>query len=241
MNAPLTTETITWWGRHEFLLRRMHSLSGIVPVGAFLVEHLLTNSYAWLGHMRYNEAVAWLQHLPYLLALEIFLIFIPLAFHGLYGLVLALASRPNPFAYTYMANQRYTWQRITGYIVFVFLIVHLLHYRFAYLVGDAPFTLANPTTAGYDYFLTTKAGMFAWSVFGILVPVWLLVPLYVIGTTAAVFHLANGIWKFASTWGITAGIESQNWFIYPCAAVGTVLLAWGYLSLLGLVWPGAGG
>src|SRR2546423_14586621 len=30
--------------RNEFLLRRLHSLSGMVPVGAYMVIHLLTNA-----------------------------------------------------------------------------------------------------------------------------------------------------------------------------------------------------
>ena len=30
--------------RNEFLLRRLHSLSGIVPVGAYMVIHLITNA-----------------------------------------------------------------------------------------------------------------------------------------------------------------------------------------------------
>ena len=27
---------------HSFLLRKLHSLSGIVPIGAFLIEHILS-------------------------------------------------------------------------------------------------------------------------------------------------------------------------------------------------------
>ena len=30
--------------RNEFLLRRLHSLSGLIPVGAYMVVHLLTNA-----------------------------------------------------------------------------------------------------------------------------------------------------------------------------------------------------
>ena len=30
--------------KHYFLLRRLHSLTGIVPIGIFLLAHLTTNS-----------------------------------------------------------------------------------------------------------------------------------------------------------------------------------------------------
>ncbi len=43
-SAPQSLEA-----RHHFLLRRLHSLSGIVPIGAFLIEHMLTNSMAAYG------------------------------------------------------------------------------------------------------------------------------------------------------------------------------------------------
>jgi succinate dehydrogenase/fumarate reductase cytochrome b subunit len=34
---------------HSFLLRKLHSLSGIVPIGAFLIEHLVSNFEALKG------------------------------------------------------------------------------------------------------------------------------------------------------------------------------------------------
>ena len=47
---------------HEFLLRRLHSLSGIIPVGAFLFEHIaLSNSAAIKGPVSYAHQVAFLS------------------------------------------------------------------------------------------------------------------------------------------------------------------------------------
>ena len=34
---------------NSFLLRRLHSLTGIVPIGAFLIEHFISNSEATKG------------------------------------------------------------------------------------------------------------------------------------------------------------------------------------------------
>lgn len=30
--------------KHEFLIRRLHSLSGLIPVGAYMTVHLLVNA-----------------------------------------------------------------------------------------------------------------------------------------------------------------------------------------------------
>src|SRR5437763_7585821 len=91
LSATTTIET-SLTDRNHFFLRRLHSLTGIIPVGAFLVEHLLTNSRAfnWFGAFSggrdaFNEDVHWIHHLPYLLIVETLFIFAPLAFHSLYG------------------------------------------------------------------------------------------------------------------------------------------------------------
>ncbi|HEU4594286.1 MAG TPA: hypothetical protein VFS10_03880, partial [Pyrinomonadaceae bacterium] len=59
-----------------FVLRKLHQLTGIVPLGAFLLEHLYTNSKAvnsnpLLGEQHFNEAVSDLQQIPYILFVEI--------------------------------------------------------------------------------------------------------------------------------------------------------------------------
>ena len=49
----------------SFLLRRLHSLSGIVPVGAFLVEHFVSNAYATNGPHAYATQIKFLNSLPF--------------------------------------------------------------------------------------------------------------------------------------------------------------------------------
>ncbi|HYG79956.1 MAG TPA: hypothetical protein VD861_06190 [Pyrinomonadaceae bacterium] len=70
-----------------FVLRKLHQLSGIVPLGAFLLEHFYTNSKAVHptdGPRAFNKAVEDLQAIPYILLVEITFIFIPLLFHAIY-------------------------------------------------------------------------------------------------------------------------------------------------------------
>ncbi len=55
----------------SFLLRRLHSLSGVVPIGAFLLEHFISNAEAFKGPLAYGKQVAFLNSLPFVLGLEI--------------------------------------------------------------------------------------------------------------------------------------------------------------------------
>ena len=97
-----------------FVLRKLHQLSGIVPLGLFLLEHFYTNSKALTGAGDFNNAVDDLQSIPYILFVEIGGIFIPLIYHAVYGLVITMEARPNNLAYPYSRNWFYLIQRITG-------------------------------------------------------------------------------------------------------------------------------
>lgn len=213
--------------RYHFLLRKLHSLTGIIPVGAFLIEHMLTNSMAFRGPEKFNENVRWLHGLPYLLFLEIFGIFLPLAFHAVYGLWIAMTAEPNVTQYPYMSNVRYTLQRLTGYIAFVFIIVHLLKFRFAHVVGWGPEFIHE----GNDYFEITRRGLMEWRPFGLNVPANATLLMYSIGLAASVFHFCNGIWSFCISWGIAVGQKAQQRIGLGAAGLGLVLFTWGSLSL----------
>jgi succinate dehydrogenase / fumarate reductase cytochrome b subunit len=216
--------------KHHFLLRKLHSLSGIIPIGAFLVEHLLTNSMAFLGPDRFNKSVHTLHELPYLPLLEIFGIFLPIAFHAAYGIKIAMSSEPNTHAYPYMANRRYTLQRLTGYIALAFMVVHLLKFRFAHIVGWGP-EFMSPDI--HDKFEMTRKGLMSWKItqLNLVVPAWMTLTMYAIGLWAACYHFANGIWTFCISWGITIGEKAQKRMGVVATGVGVMLFTWGSLSL----------
>ena len=218
--------------RNHFLLRRLHSLSGIVPVGAFLINHLLANSTAFLGAKNFDHHIGIIHDLPWLVAIEFVFIFAPLAFHGIYGLVIAWQGKLNASEYPYLDNWRYTLQRITGYVAFAFILLHLAHFRFAYLFGGREYVEAYPT-----FFTFTQAGFL-----GMWLPTWVWMMIYVVGTTAAVYHFCNGIVTFCITWGITVSVASRKKVSMAAGALGVVLMVWGVLSLvaLGRVAPAAG-
>jgi succinate dehydrogenase/fumarate reductase cytochrome b subunit len=116
---------------HSFFWRKMHSLSGIIPIGAFLIEHIISNFETWNGPLAYAQQVKFLNALPLVRVLEWVFIFIPIAFHGIYGLVIAFKGRVNVNVYPWAGNWGYLTQRITGIIAFFYIIQHVWRQRFS--------------------------------------------------------------------------------------------------------------
>jgi len=93
----------------SFVLRRLHSLTGIIPVGAFLVEHILvSNSTAISGPDAYARQVNFLGNLPLVFFLELLGIWLPIAFHGLYGFYIWYRGDSNTASYPWTGNWMYS-------------------------------------------------------------------------------------------------------------------------------------
>ena len=179
--------------RRRFILRRLHSLSGIVPIGVYLVFHImLANASVLGGPDRFDAAVEAISLLPppILLGLEVLAIYLPLLFHSLYGFVRVGESElGNPLRHDYLGAYLYTLQRITGVIAFFFIAWHIYTTRFQYYF------------AGADIDYAMMRGI-------MLDPVKF--SIFLVGTAASVFHFTNGIWTFAITWGLTVGRRAQR-------------------------------
>ena len=117
------------------MLRKLHQLTGIVPLGAFFAVHMYTNSTAMSGAKVFNDHVQDIHHMPYLIFLEVFGIFIPLLFHSIYGVLISAEAKPNVFTYGYGRNWFYFFQRATGIFLFIFLLFHILNLRFGLIPG----------------------------------------------------------------------------------------------------------
>jgi succinate dehydrogenase / fumarate reductase cytochrome b subunit len=208
-----------------FILRKLHQLSGIVPLGAFLLEHFYTNSKALSGATDFNNAVRDLQSIPYVLFIEIGGIFIPLIYHAVYGMVITVEARPNNLNYPYPRNWFYTIQRITGVILFFFILFHVLNFRFGLVPGLNTLSVAHAPDKAYDI----VAREFR------MIPIFLI---YLIGVTSTVWHLANGIWLFMVDWGITIGARAQRLTGYACIGFGVLLLAVGINAMVAFLRPG---
>ena len=208
-----------------FVLRKLHQLSGIVPLGLFLLEHFYTNSKALDGAAHFNDAVRELQSIPYILFIEIGGIFIPLIYHAVYGLVITMEARPNNLSYPYARNWFYLIQRITGIILFFFILFHVLNFRFGMVPGLNTVSVAHRPDLAFD--IVSREFR--------LVPIFII---YMIGITATVWHFANGIWLFAVDWGIAIGERAQRLTGYACIAFGVVLLAVGINAAIAFIRPG---
>jgi len=173
--------------RH-FFHHRLHSLLGLVPVGLFLLFHLTANYQATKGPEAYNEAVALIEKLPFVLALEFVLIYIPLLFHAIYGLYIVFQAKHNVGNFGYFRNHMFLWQRITGIITLIFVAWHVWETRVQKALG---------AEVNFDMMANILSN-----------PV--MVVFYTIGILSAVFHLSNGIWSFLVHWGITVGPRSQR-------------------------------
>jgi succinate dehydrogenase / fumarate reductase cytochrome b subunit len=196
--------------RH-FWLRRLHSLSGIVPVGGFLVFHLYENYSATLGPAAYNRMTRNLQETRFALALEIAVIVFPLLFHGVYGLFITGTARPNVVTNRYVRNWMYFLQRVTGVILFAFVIFHLWTTRFVDIRNHEEVDLFR---------LMESSVANPW-----------IYAFYVLGIVSATFHLANGIWSFSIVWGLTVGPRAQRRMMWVSAAVFLVLSFIGIRSI----------
>jgi succinate dehydrogenase / fumarate reductase, cytochrome b subunit len=196
--------------RH-FWLRRLHSLSGIVPIGAFLAFHLYENSAATKGAEAYNRMSHDLQALPFAVVAEVLLIAVPLFFHGIYGLFITGTARPNVISNPYLRNVMYLIQRVTGVIVFAFILFHYWTTRLVQLTDHE----------SLDLFAQVQAAVGNPWIYAF----------YILGILSATWHLANGLWSAAIVWGITVGPRAQRRMVYVSVVVFLVLSVIGIRSI----------
>ncbi len=148
--------------RQYFALKRAHSLTGVVPIGLFLLEHLFTNSKALQGEAAFNDAAAELARIPYVGAVEALGIWLPLAFHMVLGVVIATTSQANLGKHGYARNWQYTLQRVSGVLLVFYILFHTWMTRFN---GDY---LNSASAYAYVAKQVSNPGVFAFYVIGVL-------------------------------------------------------------------------
>jgi succinate dehydrogenase / fumarate reductase cytochrome b subunit len=192
--------------RLHLLIRRLHSLAGIVPIGLYLLAHIfLENSFVLGGAESFNGLVKAILVIPVpvLLATEILVLWAPILFHGLYGLVILWsADIPNALHYDYTNSYLYVLQRVTGVIALLFIGFHVSSTRLMYYFYHTEIT--------YDFMHSYMVS-----------PLWFTV--YIVGVLSAIFHFTNGIWTFCVTWGITVGARSQKMVQFASVALFVVM------------------
>lgn len=189
----------------SYILRKLHSLTGVLPVGAFLAEHFWSNSAALVSAEKYNQVSGELQTIPFRIFVEWAAIFLPILFHGGYGVYIWLRGKSNVSQYPWVANWVYVLMRYTGLFTFVFIGWHLYTQRWAThgmsTYADVEQQLADPFALTF----------------------------MVVGILASSFHLGVGIWNFLYKWGIAATARAQR----AAGLLGTVIgLTFGFVGVL---------
>ena len=125
--VPAGAPELGFLGRHQFLIYRLFSLAGLIPIGAYVVMHLAVNSTVLAGAAMYQNQVDKIHALgdTSVVILEWTFIFIPIIFHALVGLWIISGGLPNTAAYPYGPNIRYTLQRATAIVVAMFIVFHI--------------------------------------------------------------------------------------------------------------------
>jgi len=193
----------------SFFWRKLHSLSGIIPVGAFLAEHFWSNSYVLVSQAKYDEVGQGLQTIPFRILIEALGIWIPILYHGCYGMYVWWQGKSNLVQYPWRGNWSYALQRWTGIITFLFIGWHLYSARFL--------------TEGRSNFGTVHADM-SNNMYALF---------YLVGVLAASFHLGNGVWNFLCKWGVAVSARSQRAAAWLGAAVGVAFSLAGVAILVG--------
>ena len=202
---------------HSYFWRRLHSLTGIVPIGAFLIEHILSNFETWNGPLAYAQQVKFLNSLPLVRILEWAFIFIPLAYHAGYGMFIWWRGRSNVNVYPWAGNWAYYAQRVTGIIALAYIIQHVWRQRFS--------GVSLPEHPGAAFAKVQHELSNPW-----------MFAIYAIAMLATCWHFSYGGWLFCAKWGITPGVKARRKSGYAWGALGTVLCVMGFISMYAVVW-----
>ncbi len=200
--------------RLHFFLRRLHSLTGVIPIGAYMLVHIFfENAFILGGGAKFDQFVVGIGQIPIpiLLSVEILVLWAPILFHALYGFAIIFdADLGTAVHFGYQNSLLYALQRITGVFAFVFIAWHVYSLRLSFYFHDLEIDYALMNSILSD-------------------PAWF--AFYVVGVLSALFHFCNGIFTFCITWGITVGEAAQR-RVHRFALALFVVLAIGAIGIL---------
>lgn len=164
---------------------KLRSWFGVVPLSVYLVLHLGFQSSAIGGFRSYEAALGWTRSLPGRSILMLLGLYLPLAFHVVSGLYLAVRARQSKRAGEHVDG--WQAQAASGVVLLGFLSVHLLQF---------PVRRWSGQLAAVDQYAELCATLSATR--------WGGVPLqaagYLAGTCAAAYHVAQGFRDLLSRW-----------------------------------------
>ncbi len=159
-------------------LRRIHSLTGMIPLGVFLIEHVAVNGTVLAGAQQYRAAAAAVERLPGVVWIEALGIGLPLLVHMALGILIAteLREEGNPDASGWM-----TWsQRLTGLYLLNYVAFHVWGTRLS------PERLRDPhDPVAIMHRQVLGAGGYLFQSLGVVAAAW---------------HLGVGLPRFVARW-----------------------------------------
>jgi succinate dehydrogenase / fumarate reductase, cytochrome b subunit len=187
-----------------------------VPLGVFLIIHLLINARALQGRDALDRTVRGLLSIPLLPVIEIFGVLVPLGFHAAYGIKLSLVPRAEAAPYP---ARWVLLQRVTGVVALLFIAFHLYDLRGRVLLGYM-------TEA--DVFPALAAKLSSTTSWGIP----LAAAVYLTGVAATVFHFSTGLFAFAVAWGYAVSERAIRNARIACGSVGVLLFLIGAATVV---------
>lgn len=197
-----------------FLLKRLMSITGMLPIGGFLLQHFFSNSYILISPEAYNEHTKFLTSLPMVVLLELGLIYFPILLHAAFGLAIIYRGENNFTSYGQFRNWMFFLQRLSGFIALAFIATHSYTTRISHFLAGREFTAAEMSD-------TLSHPFWFW--------------FYLAGVVMVCFHFANGLWSFLVTWGITIGKKAQRASSALTMGLFVVMSLWGVAILLKFV------
>ena len=197
----------------DYLRRKLFSFFGLVPMAIYVVVHLATHGLSHMGGPAWERRVNDWHDNPFYWPVVIAFIYLPFAFHTAYGLVLASRGRPTGSGgITSFSYVKYLFQRISAAGILLFLGAHVFKTRIEPAMKGERLDFHHMVEAFHH------------------VPT---IIVYVLGTLGVAFHLANGLWLAAITWGVTVSRSSQrSWQTWSIAAFLAIALM-GFVAMWG--------
>ena len=181
--------------------RRLHVLSGVVPLGVFLLEHLVVMASAMGGQGRF-AAVTGDPTTTVRAGIDV-LVLGALLFHGGYGVFLLLNEKAHAEDDPLRRRGMRILVRVASFVTLLFVVGHLWALRL-HPPSDA-YTLLTER-------LSSTAFGIPWVALG-----------YVLGCAATIFHFAYGLVSAPDRWGSPLGEAGRRRALAMSLVIGVAL------------------
>ncbi len=196
----------------SFWLNKAFSFFGVFPLGIYVVVHFYRNLASLSGVAAFNQRLASTKSLPLIVPLTILLLWVPIAFHGFYGLFAMKKSRPHLLQFPYFGHLKYVLQRLSGIGLLLFIPAHVYKTSIRPILHARPLSFDDMSWAFHDP---------------------LALSLYLLGVLGVSYHLSNGLWQFCIGWGITKSEAAMRRIQAGSIFLFMILFVMGCSSILG--------